>query len=255
MLLFSFLLVALFPPDPSPIPTTSRQLLLVTTPAWDATTGSLQRYKRDGATWAPVGEAIEVVIGRSGMGWGLGLHDVPADTRDPVKAEGDGRAPAGVFRLPAAFGYATSEPTGLPYVASVPSVQCVDDPRSAAYNLVLDSTAHAPGDWRSHEEMRRSDDLYQIGVIVAHNGPGVDSALVSQSSVNAETAGGAGSCIFLHVWRGPESVTAGCTAMPSAALREVLAWLDASREPVFVQLPVSEAERLRSPWGLPDARP
>ena len=244
-------LAALWGASPAgPIPDGSRQLVTVTTAGWTATDGTLRRYARADAAdaWRPVGAPVSVVVGRSGLGWGRGLHGVMG--AGPIKAEGDGRAPAGAFRLTAAFGYAASEPTGLPYVQSRRGVQCVDDRRSAFYNLVLDSTAVGDrADWGSKERMRRRDRLYRIGAIVAHNGRGVADAGPGPSA--PRPVAGAGSCIFLHVWRGPGSTTAGCTAMPDAALQRVLAWLDAEADPVLVQLPQSEADRLRDPWGLP----
>lgn len=254
------LLVALLAAGPavaqptSPVPPSARQLVVVTTPDWSATDGTLRRYERAGDGWAPVGPAVDVVVGRSGLGWGRGLHGAPSG--GPSKAEGDGRAPAGAFRLTAAFGYAEAEPTGLPYVQATPDLECVDDGRSAYYNRVLDRAPLGGAvDWQSHEEMRRRDGLYRIGVIVAHNGPGVDPALLlasggAASGAVAPVAGG-GSCIFLHVWRGPGTSTAGCTAMADPALQEVLAWLDAEADPVLVQLPEAEAVRLSAPWGLP----
>ena len=232
----------------SPVPATSRQMLLVTTDAWAATSGRMQRYGRTAAGWQAVGSPVDVVVGRSGLGWGLGLHAAAAARRgDPGKREGDGRAPAGAFRLTAAFGYSASEPTGLPYVPTDADVECVDDTTSAAYNTVRERTADA--DWGSHEEMRLREGIYRIGVIVAHNGPGVDRGLVPGVSGAAVRAGG--SCIFLHVWRSPTTATAGCTAMPDAALQEILAWLDDEAEPVLVQLPRAERARLGRAWGLP----
>ena len=242
------------PVPPGPVPDSSRQMVLVTTANWSATDGTLQRYARtEVGPWQAVGEPVTVVVGRSGLGWGRGLHGAPrADPTlpaGPVKAEGDGRAPAGVFRLSAAFGYADSAVTGLPYVPT-PGLQCVDDGASASYNRVRPAAPDA--DWDSHETMRRRDGLYRIGAIVAHNGPGVDPALVPGARLAADaTVAGGGSCIFLHVWRGPGSTTAGCTAMPDGKLAEVLAWLDAAQDPVLVQLPVAQARRLRQPWGLP----
>ncbi len=232
----------------SPVPDSSRQMLLVTTSEWSATDGTLQRYARDaGQPWQAVGEPVPVVVGRSGLGWGRGLHG--NGLRGPVKAEGDGRAPAGVFQLSAAFGYADSTATGLPYVPT-PGLHCVDDRASASYNLVRNVPAGF--DWTSHETMRRRDGLYRIGAIVAHNGPGVAPDLVPGARLaDAAPVAGGGSCIFLHVWRGPGSTTAGCTAMPDERLAEVLAWLDADAEPVLVQLPRAEHRRQRGAWGLP----
>lgn len=220
-------------PDSPVVPTESGQLLLVVTPDWTATEGRLQRFTRTSDDWEAVGEGVPVVVGRSGLGWGRGLH--PTSLNGPTKHEGDGRAPAGVFALTETFGYAETVDTGLPYIASNPSVECVDDSDSRYYNRVLARDSVAV-DWTSHEEMRRRDDLYRLGVIVDHN---------------AEAAPRGGSCIFLHIWRGPGTSTAGCTAMQSEAMEAVAAWLDASLEPVLVQLPRSEYEARRAAWKLP----
>jgi len=226
------------PSLPGPVPDESRQLLLVVTPTWTSTTGTLRRFERstDGAAWRAVGTPVEVVVGRAGLGWGRGLHTSPST--GPQKREGDGRAPAGVFRLTDAFGYAPldSAATGLPYVQATPDLECVDDVDSRFYNRVLDRTDVA-ADWDSHEEMRRRDVLYRRGVVVAHN-------------ADTPRAGG-GSCIFLHVWRGPGTTTSGCTAMPEARLAEAMGWLDAEAGPVLVQLPDAEYRRLRRSWALP----
>ncbi|HLT48633.1 MAG TPA: L,D-transpeptidase family protein [Rubricoccaceae bacterium] len=218
---------------PLVIPPETRQLVVVVTPGWEATAGTLRRFEREGAAWAEVGEPIPAVVGRSGLGWGRGLH--PEGLDGPPKREGDGRAPAGVFYLTEAFGYAEDAETGLPYRHATDDLECVDDPASAHYNDVLDRTTVAP-DWASHEEMRRRDDLYRLGVVVAHNRP-------------AEP--GAGSCIFLHVWAGPRSTTSGCTAMQGAAMDALAAWLDADAAPVLVQLPEAEYVRWQAAWDLP----
>jgi hypothetical protein len=78
----------------------SRQMVVVTTPGWDATKGELRRFERnEGGAWHTVGAALPVVIGRTGAAWGTGLHEVPAGDGGPVKHEGDGRSPAGVFAI------------------------------------------------------------------------------------------------------------------------------------------------------------
>ena len=64
---------------------------------------------------------------------------------------------------------------------------------------------------------------YDLGVVVAHNSNPV--------------AKGAGSCIFLHIWKDAESGTAGCTAMPRENLETILNRLDAKKNPVLIQLP------------------
>lgn len=215
------------------IPDSTSQLIVVTTDTWNSTNASLQRFERIAGAWHPVSDLYPAVVGRSGLGWGTGLH--PAQGDGPVKREGDGRAPAGVFRLTATFGYSDSLKTGLPYIYSTSDVECVDDSESVHYNRVLDRTTVEP-DWQSHEEMRRRDELYEVGIIVAHN----DGAVP-----------GGGSCIFLHIWRAADSTTSGCTAMSAGLVNGIAEWLQADKMPILVQLPQSEYERLRSEWGLP----
>src|SRR4051812_45211749 len=86
----------------------SRQVVLVTTPDWNSVKGTLRRFERKStrAKWTQVGEAFEIVVGRSGLGWGAGV--VETEGVGPSKHEGDGRAPAGVFRLTSAFGFASA---------------------------------------------------------------------------------------------------------------------------------------------------
>jgi D-alanyl-D-alanine dipeptidase len=80
---------------------------------------------------------------------------------------------------------------------------------------------------------------YKIGVIVGHN---------ASPPLKAR-----GSCIFLHIWTGPDSHTAGCTAFDEAKLREVMLWLDPNKRPLLVQLTAAEYGKLRVKWRLPPA--
>ncbi len=78
----------------------SRQIVVVRTGNWQAFTGTLQRYQRASvsAPWQAVGFSIPVVVGRNGLAWGIGLHAMDQSML-PVKIEGDGKAPAGLFSL------------------------------------------------------------------------------------------------------------------------------------------------------------
>lgn len=217
----------------------SRQLILGATSGWDAVGGEMKLYERDPANnqWRAVGEKIPVVVGRNGMAWGKGLHG-DAIGEGPVKQEGDGRAPAGVFSLGSAFGYAPPEQAGdvkLPYVQSVETLECVDDPQSAHYNRIVDRARVENADWKSSERMRRDDEQYRWGVVVDHNTNG---------------APGCGSCIFMHIWESPGKGTAGCTAMNLSSIERLRRWLDAKKRPILIQLPRAEFERLREAWGL-----
>ena len=219
----------------------SRQVVLVTTPDWDSVRGTLRRFERRGerAGWTQVGEAFEIVVGRSGLGWGAGL--IETEGEGPSKREGDGRAPAGVFALTRAFGFASAGEAAwirLPYTPLTGGVECVDDTASASYNRVVDRADVKAADWNSSERMREVEG-YRWGIVVAHN---------------ARAVPGRGSCIFLHVWAGPQKGTAGCTAMEQPNLETLLRWLDAKKRPLLVQLPEPEYARLRPVWKLPAAR-
>jgi L,D-peptidoglycan transpeptidase YkuD (ErfK/YbiS/YcfS/YnhG family) len=216
------------------------QAVVVTTTDWTAVDAALQRYERASADqpWRPVGEPVPAAVGRTGLAWGVGLH--PPVSGVQWKREGDGKAPAGIFRLSSAFGYAPAAEAGwirMPYVQSDASVECVDDARSRFYNRRVDRDTIPRPDWTSHEEMRRPDAVYEWGVWVDHN------------SDPPQPMGG--SCIFLHVWAGPGVATSGCTAFAEPRVREVLAWLDPRARPVLVQLPREEYGRLRAEWALP----
>ncbi len=83
----------------------STQLVVVTTADWDSVTGQAQLFERQRPRdrWRRVGATFEIVVGKTGLAWGEGV--LPAGAADirtaaePVKKEGDGKAPAGIFRL------------------------------------------------------------------------------------------------------------------------------------------------------------
>jgi L,D-peptidoglycan transpeptidase YkuD (ErfK/YbiS/YcfS/YnhG family) len=221
----------------------ARQMVLVTTAEWDANRGTMRSFVRDGDGWGAASAAVPVTVGRSGSAWGLGLH---APQAGPQKREGDGRAPAGVFRIGTAFGYAGAARTALPYAAMDAGDWCIDVPASPLYNRIVDAaTVGQAAVAGSTEPMRRDlhangDQRYKLGFVVEHN---------------AQARSGAGSCIFAHLWKAPGEATAGCTAMDEVVMRELLAWLDVRQHPVFVLLPEGEYARLRTDWGLPGVAP
>lgn len=214
--------------------------MLVTTAGWNATDGTLRTYSREGDDWQEVGAAIPVTVGRSGSAWGLGLH--PVQNNGPGKHEGDGRAPAGVFRIGTAFGYGESADTALPYAAMRESSYCMDVVASPLYNRIVDAgivgQAAVAG---SSEPMRldlhnNGDQRYKLGFVIEHN---------------PDAKPGAGSCIFAHLWKAPGETTAGCTAMAEPAMQRLYAWLKPDARPVFVLLPDAEYARLKGAWNLP----
>src|SRR5256714_13717364 len=220
-----------------PLPRT-RQCLTVVSRDWNAKTGVLRAFERKDSRsgWQRHGPAIPVVLGKKGLAWGRGLADFNAAVR---KVEGDNKAPAGIFRLGPAFGYAPKSAARwikLSYVPLTAQTEGIDDPRSRYYNQLVDRSKVAKVDWHSSEQMLRADNLYKWGIVVAHNPAGIPNA---------------GSCIFLHVWKNSRSATVGCTAMPEQNLVDLLRWLAPGARPVLIQMPQAEFAAFRSRYHLP----
>lgn len=225
----------------APLAAPVRQVLLVIVPDWQATAGTIERFAREpGGGWRADGPACPVVVGRGGSGWGLGLH--PPQELGPVKREGDGRSPAGVFAVGPAFGSQPRIDTGLDYLPLDGGHWCIDVPDSPHYNrIVHERDVGRTGVAGSTEPMRRDihldgDPQYRLGFVIGHN-PAREPA--------------AGSCIFAHPWLDERTPTAGCVGVADTALAEILVWLDAAAQPRLVLLPEAEYERLREAWQLP----
>ncbi len=234
------------------LPGATKQVILCTTDDWQDSTATVRCLERKNGGWQVVvpkqqsgltqpGEqdqpgrlSFPANVGRSGLGWGLGMH---VDGAGPKKREGDGRAPAGIFSLGTAFGYAATPPAGMtvPYRQATDRDYFVDAPAAPAYNQWQHIPAAQANDptsrWASCERMRRDDALYEWGMVVNHN--------------TRPVVPGRGSAIFLHVWLGAGKPTSGCTSMSRSDLLRVMAWLRADATPLLVQMPVGELAALR----------
>src|SRR5450631_2642560 len=129
----------------------SDQSILVLTDSWTSTSGVMHSFDRDHTTriWKERGSEIPVVSGKNGLGRGRGLVYLDFDGA-PNKREGDDRAPAGIFRLSSAFGYATVRSAAwvrLPYLALSKQIEGIDDPNSRYYNKLVDRSKVAKIDW------------------------------------------------------------------------------------------------------------
>ncbi len=208
----------------------SEQLILIVSNDFNNTHAVLTRYEKEQNKFKQVGENIIVNIGRNGLAWGIGESGFTPKAGEPIKKEGDGRAPAGIFVISKAFGYATTIKTKMPYVQADKELICVDDSQSKDYNQILDK--NRSDNPKSFEWMKRDDDLYKIGLVVEHN---------------TEAKKGAGSCIFFHIRKSEDAPTAGCSAMKEEDLSTIIRWLDPAKKPKVVQIPssyCSEAEDL-----------
>lgn len=211
----------------------AQQLVVVTTPGWDATSGTLTAYERAEEKWTQVLDPIEVQVGRSGLAWGPGLHANELNQL-PLKKEGDGRSPAGVFRLESLYGYGELQ-AKMPYLQVDTNTFCVDDPRSKYYNQIVSGDV-VQKDWNSAETMRMESDVYKYGIVVGYN--------------TGKAEPGAGSCIFMHLGQ-PGTTTAGCTAMAEADILKIIQWLDKSKNPTLVQAPQMAYQQLAQHYLLP----
>lgn len=213
------------------IPANCRQVVLVESRDWTVPTGTLRCFERADAhaRWQAAGAPMEVVLGRHGLGWGIGLHS-PAPANGPRKEEGDLRAPAGVFEIGPVFGRAPREEMPwlrLPYQQLTATTEAIDDSTSRHYNRIVDRAKVAKPDWKSSEHMWTIPE-YELGMVLAHNPQHIPSA---------------GSCIFIHLWmKRDQEGTSGCTALHRSDLLELLHWLDAAKHPVLIQLPAAVAK-------------
>lgn len=227
-----------------PIPIDARQLILVLTDSTTSTKGELVYFERISgiSAWVKLSNIIPVVIGRTGLGWGRGLNDIDS-SKLPVKTEGDGRSPAGVFKLGAAFGYASPDKMKglkIPYFPITEMVECIDDIKSEYYNQIVKRNEIKDIDWQSSEKMINADIWYGQGIVVEHN--------------TNPTIKGAGSCIFIHNWSQPDETTAGCTEMEPTNLKKIIYWLDSTTNPVLVQLTKQLFNDYQSQWNLPSLK-
>lgn len=201
------------------IPKQSNQLLVVQAHGFDTAQASLQAYVRRDGHWSEVFEPIKVNLGRNGLGWGEGEIHFQRKEAEPLKLEGDGKAPAGLFKLDGFFGYEKRE-FNFPYLELNANDICVDDSTSKVYNqLVRTKETH---DYKSYETMQRKDNLYEIGILVGHNKKGLKKK---------------GSCIFIHIQRSENAPTSGCTSMAKEDLLKLMRWLDHAQNPLLLQLP------------------
>lgn len=211
LIIFSFLSAA-----------ASQQLIVVLSKEMNATSATLQRYEKE-SQWHKVGEPFLVTLGRNGLGW--------AEGGEPLKKEGDGRSPAGIFDISRTFGSDDKPNSSMTYLLADETLICVDDVSDKRYNqmIVLDPL-NPP---KSYEKMRRDDEVYRNGAIIEYNPAGVS---------------GRGSCIFIHLNHPDNRPTSGCTAMDQQSLNELLKWLDPGKSPRLLQIPLSECKKYQKEY-------
>jgi D-alanyl-D-alanine dipeptidase len=217
-----------------------RQIIVSITDSWDDFRATLYLFEHKGGTWQRQGNGVPAVVGRLGLGWNPAVRERASG--EPLKREGDLKAPAGIFPLSLAMGYPTLPPGGttLPYRGIVEGTHCVDDSSSPYYNRIVDKSrvsAAAEEEWNSSERMWELAEIYRLLLVVGYN--------------TEKPVPGEGSCIFMHVRRPSGEPTFGCTALAEEDLAAILKWLKPVHSPALVQLPRNAYGRVWRQWQLP----
>jgi len=191
--------VALAQSCPEPL-ASARRLVLVTADTLTSTTATVQRFERaaPNAPWQLSGGPATGLIGYKGLAWAHAFRNL-ARKGEPVKVEGDKRAPAGFYKLGRSFGFAVSDRPG--YLRVTEGMTCVDDPSSPAYNTIttrseIGAKVHGENMWRAP--------VYARGLLVDY-------------PTNRKAR--AGSCIFIHLQLPGRTGTNGCVALPEPQLQ------------------------------------
>ena len=183
---------------PQPLASAHR-LVLVVADTLSSTTATVRPFERAApdAPWRPVGGPASALIGHNGVAWAHVFAEF-ARVGEPMKMEGDKRAPAGFFAIGHSFGFAASNRPG--YLRIAEGTTCVDDLSSPAYNTV---TTRAKVGWKVHGENMWRVPEYRRGLLVDYP---------------TDRQKRAGSCIFIHLRLPGKTGTSGCVALPEPQL-------------------------------------
>jgi L,D-peptidoglycan transpeptidase YkuD (ErfK/YbiS/YcfS/YnhG family) len=184
---------------PEPL-ASARRLVLVTAPDMNTPNATIERFERAADGWRSVAPAQPALIGRNGMAWSHAFRAF-GKPNEPIKVDGDKRAPAGFYRIGASFGFAPSPRPNYLHVRE--GTVCVDEPASPAYNTIstrakVGASVHAENMWRVP--------AYRHGLLVDYP---------------TDRKNRAGSCIFIHIRMPDAKHTQGCVAVPEAQVREL----------------------------------
>ncbi|CAM2761107.1 Uncharacterized protein conserved in bacteria [Legionella steigerwaltii] len=178
------------------VPESSSQVIVVhLIKGFEAEVTACKKQKHE---WKQQFDSFPAVVGKKGIA--------------PIgkKQEGDMKTPAGLYPLGEAFG---SKPLALKmdfkYITS--DDKFIDDVSHKSYNTWVRGDTDA----QSYESMLI--DAYKMGVVINYN-------------MNPVVPG-AGSAIFIHLWRSINVGTYGCIAMDEPHLLRLLHWLDKKQQP------------------------
>ena len=201
----------------------ARQVIVVEAPHWSATEGTLTAYERDGKTWRTVQPTVRAQLGYGGL------------VRGDRRRQGTGTTPTGVYEILSGFGRKANPGTALAYIrVDRDDVWPYDPRRPRTYNVFQDAAAN----WRRYgnyvEYLWDMGMQYNYVAVLDYNLPTgpitTDARGIRRSTTPPNTARGGG--IFLHVDNGKK--TAGCIAVKESVMRDLMRWLDPTKDPVIV---------------------
>lgn len=181
--------------------------MTVVASSYGETVATFDAYQFSNGSWQQVFGPWQAHIGTAGFA-------PPGE-----KHEGDGRTPSGAYGFDFFFGD-YPDPGGFKFQfrPATPSDVWDDDPNSPDYNQWIDESTQGSAAAGADPEPMYNEPAYDYGAVIAYN-------------MNPVVAG-AGSAIFLHVDTG--SPTAGCVALPTPDLLNVLTWMDPAEQPLIV---------------------
>ncbi|WP_171005662.1 stalk domain-containing protein [Bacillus sp. E(2018)] len=186
------------------------QMMIVEANGWDTKYAKLSTYEKVNGVWKKVAE-MPAMIGYNGFA--------------QVMKEGGGASPTGIYNMGTGFGWGTKPAASkYPYRVATSYDYWVDDSSSSDYNKWVHYSGNPSTRWKSFERMTHP--LYKYGAVIKYN----ENPIVP----------GKGSAIFLHMWKGSTSATAGCVAVSEANMEMLLNWMDPKKKPLIVMGPTSE---------------
>lgn len=182
----------------------AQQAVIVSASGYGVTTATLTAWQKSAGGWVEVFGPWTANLGRNGF------------APPGAKREGDGRTPSGSYGFGFFFGVDANPGVRYPWRAVTgPNIVWDDDPSSPLYNQWVDENTANPG---ASPEPMDNVPSYDYGALIDYN---TDPVVPDM-----------GSAIFFHVSTG--GTTAGCVALPTAELLDVLRWLDPADQPVIV---------------------
>ncbi|MDE6140804.1 MAG: L,D-transpeptidase family protein [Alistipes sp.] len=135
-----------------------------------------------------------------------------------LKREGDGCTPCGAYALRRGLWRTADVRTRFPMQTYDDRCVWIDDPHRPDYNTLV---CNAETETLAHgERLAEIGEPYDYIIVVEYN--------------TSPVVAGAGSAIFMHVWRAEGRPTAGCVAMSRENMRQLVGWLDPKAFPEAV---------------------